>query len=370
MKRILLITIAFLMINNVSADLDGYNCYKEIILTGNTSGAQTDYQILLNISYEENMSSDFNDLRFTRADGTTLIDAWLESKVDNSYALVWVEFPTTPANTVEQTYYMYYGNAGVMSEWDIGETFLFGDDFESGNLNAWGGATSAYATVGAAAYEGNYGCDRTQADDSWEFLVGASDIQNGVWEMWIKPIHASGYPHIKTRYLNDDNYVEFKIQSNVDEIIITDIGGTGSYSETLATTGIWYFMRATLNDTSATLQVYDTSMSLLQTVNALVTDRTDAHGFSCYRDAQFDTYRVRKYVANPATYAFGAESCEEEEEDISGLTTINFYYPHNNTTTDIKYISNDGYNVTTSNYLSAENLSVVIIKDQIVSEDI
>jgi len=55
---------------------------------------------------------------------------------------------------------------------------------------------------------------------------------------------------------------------------------------------------------------------------------------------------------------------------VAYATTIDIQYSHNNTTTDIYYACNEGYNTTTNNSLSAENLSVVIIKDQIVSEDI
>ena len=95
---------------------------QDIILTGNTSGAQTDFQILLNISLVTGMQTDFDDLRF--CNDTHEIDSWLESKVDSSYALVWVEFPTTPANGVNQTYYMYYGNVDVSSDWDGVATFL------------------------------------------------------------------------------------------------------------------------------------------------------------------------------------------------------------------------------------------------------
>lgn len=51
-------------------------------------------------------------------------------------------------------------------------------------------------------------------------------------------------------------------------------------------------------------------------------------------------------------------------------TTIDIYYPHNNTTTDIYYACDNGYNSTTNNSISETNLSILIIKDQIVYDDI
>ena len=55
---------------------------------------------------------------------------------------------------------------------------------------------------------------------------------------------------------------------------------------------------------------------------------------------------------------------------VAQATTIDIYYPHNNTTTDIYYATNAGYNTTTNNTISETNLSILIIKDQIVYDDI
>jgi hypothetical protein len=116
---------------NNMAWLPGYSKRKELPLTGGASGAQTDFQLKLTVSYEAAMDGEFDDIRFTQADGETLVDAWAEVIVTDTSAVVWVEFPTTPANTVEQDYYMYYGNTGAASDWSGVETFEFFDDFES-----------------------------------------------------------------------------------------------------------------------------------------------------------------------------------------------------------------------------------------------
>jgi len=393
MKRILLITIAFLMISNVSANLDGYNCSKKIILTGNASGAQTDYQILLNISYEENMSSNFNDLRFTRANGITLIDAWLESKVDNSYALVWVEFPTTPANAVEQIYWMYYGKADAVDYWDIGTTFVIGDDF-SADMSKWstvrgtwaieGGILKQTNTVGSGvtyAYvtvpNGDYIIEVKIRPDTFtdtDYSLGIVARTNGVDTVGSQYGHGFSIPY-----------------NNINEVASVDFN-SGWWANRISpgftfTTGNWYNYKVYIPFLSSNTNIkgkawlVGTSEPQIYQVDATLTSYSNltcgvlgGTGGSNVRSLiSYDNFHIYKYVSNPPTYEFDAEVCEEEEEeeeDISGLTTINFYYPHNNTTTDIKYISNDRYNVTTSNYLSAENLSVVIIKDQIVSEDI
>jgi hypothetical protein len=115
--------------------LSGYSKRKELVLTGGASGALSDFQLSIAVSYEAAMQGDFDDIRFTQSNGTTEIDAWLETKTDDTSATVWVEFPSTPANTVEQDYYMYYGNGSAVSDWDIANTFIFGNEFDS--LTAW-----------------------------------------------------------------------------------------------------------------------------------------------------------------------------------------------------------------------------------------
>lgn len=109
--------------------LPGWNYRVPITLTGGVSGYQTDFQLKLTLTHTADMRGDFGDVRFTQEDGTTLIAAWLESKVDNTSAEVWARFPSTPADGVNQTYYMYYGNAGVSGVWDGAATFqaLFSD---------------------------------------------------------------------------------------------------------------------------------------------------------------------------------------------------------------------------------------------------
>ena len=96
-------TIHKTILNNKSGWYNSdYSKRKKIIITGGASEAQTNYQLKLIITYMAAMQSDFDNLRFTKKDGITLIDAWLENKVNNTAADIWVEFPTTPINTVKQ----------------------------------------------------------------------------------------------------------------------------------------------------------------------------------------------------------------------------------------------------------------------------
>ena len=71
---------------------------KAITITGSTAGNQTNYQLKITVTYGSDMQADFDDIRFTSSDGTTLIDYYLESKTDSSTADFWVEIPSIPAS--------------------------------------------------------------------------------------------------------------------------------------------------------------------------------------------------------------------------------------------------------------------------------
>lgn len=170
--------------------LSGWNKRQKIVLTGDISGAQTNYQIKLTIPYDSDMQVDFDDLRFTKSDGITLIDAWLESKVNSTSVIVWVEFPTTPANGVTEDYYMYYGNSNVVSAWSGINTFI----------QYHGAATSTFldplvVSPTNVAYEG-----RIKRIGSSDLMWGLSI--NSVWFTEMLGVYAAG---ANDRYLHTFN---------------------------------------------------------------------------------------------------------------------------------------------------------------------
>ena len=55
---------------------------------------------------------------------------------------------------------------------------------------------------------------------------------------------------------------------------------------------------------------------------------------------------------------------------LASATQINIYYPNNNTTTDIYYANDSGYNHTVNNSIDESDLSVMIVKNQAITDDI
>jgi hypothetical protein len=125
--------------------------YRKTHMVNYATGAGTLYQINITVYYADGTSTlwkvylngkcrtDFGDVRFTDDDGSTLLDCWMENKIDSNNAVFWVEVADS-LETESQTIYVYYGNAGVSTTSNGDNTFPFFDDFEDNNINAtkWG----------------------------------------------------------------------------------------------------------------------------------------------------------------------------------------------------------------------------------------
>lgn len=113
-----------------------YTRVKKLTVTNQVASVLTDFQTKVTVTYDPDMQSDFDDIRFTSSDGITNIPFWLESKTNDSSAIFYVKVPSLPASGTS-TIYMYYGDASVASGSSGTSTFLFFDDFNDGDINGW-----------------------------------------------------------------------------------------------------------------------------------------------------------------------------------------------------------------------------------------
>lgn len=102
---------------------------QAISITNYNFTLMEDFQTRFEIPYMTGMQADFDDLRFTNSDGTTLLSHWIEYKEDNIKAIVWVELDEIPTFGVAD-FYMYYANSAASSGSNPEETFVFFDDFD------------------------------------------------------------------------------------------------------------------------------------------------------------------------------------------------------------------------------------------------
>ena len=287
------------MCGTAAAWLPDYACRQQITLTGNASGAQTNFQVLLNVSYDAHMQANFSDLRFTTA-SDVLIDAWLESNTTD-YALVWTEFPTTPADGVDQTYYMYYGNAGASSDWSGTDTFL-----------QYHGATSSQYMMAATVNPTNVvyeGIIRPMSDPHYYFF----GLSNYMY-FWGDALAIISY--------TPPNKRQFVTQK--------DKATTWRTADTHFQLHQWYRLKITNDGTEAHgyvdgVEISYSSTTDIPTANIGLWIRT-ADG-TIEQEWAF----ARKYAASPPTHTLGVEEYESyTPPDPINLanTTGNFWINH------------------------------------------
>lgn len=313
--------------------LPGFSKRKKITLTGGASGAQTNLQLKLTVAYAAAMQGDFDDLRITQADGETLVDAWLESKIDDTSAVVWAEFPTTPANTVTQDYYLYYGSTSASSIWNFDNTFIGGDPFDNATLD-----TGRWPSVdGTPVY----------SIDATNHYLEVTDMAESNWQNG-KGFHSKAltYP---TEWIIDDAYSGNGFRqyqsSSVDAMLMEDrfsvhhtawsvgdqgvaftclydahsndayvrylagVGGNADYdSGKLSTphsllTKIWKTAGNIHIEVDSTERVNEANAETPNIVH-LGISRLTTYEFGT---ARFYAFKIRKYASGPPTYAFGSE---------------------------------------------------------------
>ena len=177
---ILLSLCVFFLPGRADAAVPGFSYYKPITITNSSGSALVNYQVKITVAYNSHMQSDFDDLRFTASDGSTLLDYWVESYTASTSATVWVEVNSAPAGN--STIYMYYGNSTAGSLSNIKTTFVLGDDFNDGSIdtNLWdkynGGGISITETGGELKISGTSNYNYYY----WNYLESKSQFTQSV----------------------------------------------------------------------------------------------------------------------------------------------------------------------------------------------
>ncbi len=112
--------------------------HRVAVAVDNSAGKSplSDYQVKVilnstNFDFTKTLP-DGRDLRFTDADGKTLLPHWIQQyDAPNKRAVVWVRVPDVPASAIK-TIHVHYGNPAADSASDGPGTFEFFDDCESG----------------------------------------------------------------------------------------------------------------------------------------------------------------------------------------------------------------------------------------------
>ena len=310
--------------------LSSWSYRKEISITGQ-SGSGTNYQVDFDIG--DSAGGDFHleghctsfpqDIAVTDNDGSTPLDFWIEDVTADPIKM-WVEVADDLGSN--QTIYIYYGKAETPTGSNIGNTFLFGDDFPGSSIDTgkWDGATGrASVSAGIMTYAGANTWDQLRSITQFgpdvaiktkiKMFTGTSHIVQ--WGL-----NSPGnvhYSHADIRYdplnliYSKDGTTASNVNSNwpIDTWFIGElnvIGGTNvaAYIDGVEATGS---PKTTNPSNSSELEI---------TFLGRITDSTTA--------IQSDWILIRKYVATEP--AFSSAGSEETPPTGASPTAV-FYGP-------------------------------------------
>jgi hypothetical protein len=221
---------------------------------------------------------------------------------------------------------MYYGNAGAASDWDIGATFLFGDDFPGAALD--GGKWTTI--VGSASVSGGE-CTLLRAGGvDVDIRTTAGFGANTAYRSKLKTNLGAYIQHFGM----SNRTTSINWHSSDDGSFYYQTSNAQTYSYTNNETA---YTRNSNVLPDANYHTYDITRlagecKFYRDDGLLQTHTTNIPDESCYGGGKARTFEggqivmdwmlVRKYAANPPTYAFGAE----ESEPVGGVAPTSIFY--------------------------------------------
>lgn len=137
---------------------------RQIRVRNDDATTYTNMPVRVEVSYDSDMQTDFEDVRFTDAAGTTELSYWVERYTASTDATVWVLAPSLAASDIT-TIYMYYGNALATSSASGTAVFNAFDDFEDNDIAEYSGDTTLFQTDTTFNYNGNFGLEASDTNE-------------------------------------------------------------------------------------------------------------------------------------------------------------------------------------------------------------
>lgn len=305
-------------VSNASAD------YQTKVLIGKTADAVGE-----DVDCGGNIADDFDDLRFTAADGTTLLDYWIEQIVDSGgtkLATVWVQNNATPDTTL----YMYYSGTETAVS-NGANTFIQFEDFE------WGSEDDSLGDDGGSI--------------DWTVAAGDADISTdqafgGTRSGRLSEAGAASIARVSQAPSNDVaiRFRLYKSDASLPRFYYSSVSPTWIlYWHITADESIYYYDGANkdtgvnavintwelyevnnINFTAGTYDLYRNGVRIGDDIgmwNSAGGDNAQVYSVTgvCY----FDDFIIRKWAATEPSFAFGSEETEGVDYDESfsvGLT--------------------------------------------------
>jgi hypothetical protein len=333
--------------------LAGWSDRRGLVIKS-TSSSITNYQMKLfvgesslvggaNVSCAGLCTSDFRDLRFTSADGTTLLDYWIESvtgTTPNQLATIWVEFDFI--DVVNTTFYMYYGNPTATAVSNGSNTFIFFDDFDSFDSNVWtkdeSGGTVTYSNS-VVSLDRTNGTVKIATKNSYgtkPFIIEAKYQRPSVYRNRMYNGTTAGGSAPSFDYGDFDSGIYWN-----------------GWRASVINNNTWYIVQWVDTNTSYDWNILSSSYSILSTNTTAAISGTGFISFmgteSGNSDLKFDWVRVRKAVSSEPIASWSIT------DYAAGINTNSYPYSRPLIVTEVT--GQDRRNVLIRVYLNSTNFN-------------
>jgi len=293
--------------------------YRKSHVINPASGAGINYQIKIKVNYGSGTDSgenvylngkcrtDFGDIRFTKSDGASLLDYWMETKVDSNYAIFWVEI-ADDISTLAVTIYIYYGKSDATTTSNGTNTFIYFDDF-SRDLSQWTIIAGTWSTSGGVL-KATAGTARLGL-----YITGSSLSNAAVDCKTTAPVSSANAHTVGTYYRGNgllsggDNFIRFYWHlSNNRWELKADATFLGTNSS-LSNEGVTRRISSRFYGNSHKMYVDDSlTISVTSTVGTSP-GKVGVQTYNVVTDNYLDDFRVRKYVdPEPSHGSWGSET--------------------------------------------------------------
>jgi hypothetical protein len=311
--------------------------YRAEVDINGTGTALSDYQISLSVPFNNNIETNFGDVRFVAADNTTVLNYWMTNEVSSSSATFWVKVPKIAASGTTKIY-MYYGSAAAATTSNIHTTFMFGDDFMDPTytqdhivaVNTGAAQQGIISANGTSEYEMSGDNTNTNEGDRSEPSAQISDNgslmqfpQDYIAEEDVESFIQNGNVFFCGRYLNVnwkyEQLLDFQHSQVVENKVVNGVWTTLNITPlgSPAITNYWYqFKAVVLGDGGKnTLQTYVNNIQFGPDVTDYDLPYPTYNGLSFLTfsingpfSAGFQDVRVRKYAAVEPIVSLGAST--------------------------------------------------------------
>ncbi len=325
--------------------------YRQPITINNANNVTlTDYQVAVNVTYDSGMAGDFSDIRFAWLNYTDGKEKetphWVESRVNSSWAHVWINVKNIPVGVT--TVYLYYGNRNAInSTSNPTATFLAYD--EKFDLSKWLSSNHLGYNCGSVSQDTTMGrslpsmemihCTSVNLADGGQTMkifknVTISSSDPTGYKIDVDIYQNSGYRRLDSLawYWNDttgDGYwARFETNGGSTDnggvriLKVTDyIWGNGTIASGNAWNYMpsgWYHVNMTISGNAFNASFFRPDGTFMETIGASDSSYTSGSlalvgewVWFVGQTSWYDNFKVRKFVDPEPTYSFGSKEVKQ-----------------------------------------------------------